>query len=260
MRTQVTLRTAFTVCFAVVATAAVVLFVLETRLALTLTVAAMMVAIALDHVVRRMEARGTPPRVGHRSDHAGGGAAHHRPDADRRPHGGPAAPGVHRLRAAHRRVHATLAALRGPECALRAGGADQGCAVRRLRDGPERGEPHPLGSHLGAERGRRIRDRAGPHRGDAGVRRWTGAAAAGAVAARGATALGGRSRQVLPGGGRLSRGSPVHLLDQCDAHHHRPRADRHALLPAARVAERVLQPRALRRADPHRRVRSPWSR
>jgi len=58
VRTQVTLRTAFTVCFAIVATAAVVLFVLETRLALTLTVAAMMVAIALDHVVRRMEARG----------------------------------------------------------------------------------------------------------------------------------------------------------------------------------------------------------
>ncbi|HUM11988.1 MAG TPA: AI-2E family transporter [Myxococcaceae bacterium] len=58
MRSQVTLRTAFTVCFAVVATAALVLFVLQTRLALTLTVAAMMVAIALDHVVRRMEARG----------------------------------------------------------------------------------------------------------------------------------------------------------------------------------------------------------
>src|SRR5262249_4960026 len=58
VRAQVTLRTAFTVCFAVVATAAVVLFILETRVALTLTVAAMMVAIALDHVVRRMEARG----------------------------------------------------------------------------------------------------------------------------------------------------------------------------------------------------------
>ena len=58
MRSQVTLRTAFTVCFAVVATAAVVLFILETRLALTLTVAAMMVAIALDHVVRRIEVRG----------------------------------------------------------------------------------------------------------------------------------------------------------------------------------------------------------
>jgi putative heme transporter len=58
VRPQVTLRTAFTVCFAVVATAAVVLFILETRVALTLTVAAMMVAIALDHVVRRMEARG----------------------------------------------------------------------------------------------------------------------------------------------------------------------------------------------------------
>jgi len=58
VRSQVTLRTAFTVCFAAVATAALVLFVLQTRLALTLTVAAMMVAIALDHVVRRMEARG----------------------------------------------------------------------------------------------------------------------------------------------------------------------------------------------------------
>ncbi|HEY3588310.1 MAG TPA: AI-2E family transporter, partial [Myxococcaceae bacterium] len=58
MRAQVTLKTAFTVCFAVVATAAVVLFILETRVALTLTIAAMMVAIALDHVVRRMERRG----------------------------------------------------------------------------------------------------------------------------------------------------------------------------------------------------------
>ncbi len=58
MKSQVTLKTAFTVCFAVVATAALVLFVFQTRLALTLTIAAMMVAIALDHVVRRMEARG----------------------------------------------------------------------------------------------------------------------------------------------------------------------------------------------------------
>lgn len=53
-----TLKTAFTVCFAVLATAALVLFVLQTRLALTLTVGAMMLAIALDHVVRRLEARG----------------------------------------------------------------------------------------------------------------------------------------------------------------------------------------------------------
>ncbi len=58
MRSQVTLRTAFTACFAVVATAGAVRFVLETRVALALTVAAMMGAIALDHVVRRMEMRG----------------------------------------------------------------------------------------------------------------------------------------------------------------------------------------------------------
>ena len=58
VRSQLTLRTAFTACFAVVATAAAVLFVLETRVALTLTVAAMMAAIALDHVVRRIEMRG----------------------------------------------------------------------------------------------------------------------------------------------------------------------------------------------------------
>jgi putative heme transporter len=54
----VTLKTAFTICFAVVATAALVLFVLETRLSFTLTIAAVMVAVALDHVVRRMEAKG----------------------------------------------------------------------------------------------------------------------------------------------------------------------------------------------------------
>ena len=58
MQSQVTLKTAFTVCFAVLATAALVLFVLQTRVALSLTIAAMMVAIALDHLVRRMEARG----------------------------------------------------------------------------------------------------------------------------------------------------------------------------------------------------------
>jgi putative heme transporter len=58
VRSQVTLRTALTVCFAVLATAAVVVFIFETRVALTLTAAAMMLAIALDHVVQRMEARG----------------------------------------------------------------------------------------------------------------------------------------------------------------------------------------------------------
>jgi len=53
----VTLRTAFTVCFAVVATAALVLFLYETRLALTITVAAVMLAVALDHVVHLLEAQ-----------------------------------------------------------------------------------------------------------------------------------------------------------------------------------------------------------
>jgi putative heme transporter len=58
VRSQATFRTAFKICFAVVATIAVVRFVLETRLAATLTITAMMAAIALDHVVRRIEARG----------------------------------------------------------------------------------------------------------------------------------------------------------------------------------------------------------
>jgi putative heme transporter len=51
---QVSLRTAFTVCFAVIATAAVVLFVFETRYALTLTVGGAMVAIALNHLVHAL--------------------------------------------------------------------------------------------------------------------------------------------------------------------------------------------------------------
>jgi putative heme transporter len=58
MRSQVTFRTAFTVCFAVVATAAAVRFVLESRVAVTLTVTAIMAAIALDHVVSRLERLG----------------------------------------------------------------------------------------------------------------------------------------------------------------------------------------------------------
>ena len=55
---QVTLKTAFTVCFAVVASAAVVLFLYETRLALTITAAAVMLAVALHHVVRLLQSRG----------------------------------------------------------------------------------------------------------------------------------------------------------------------------------------------------------
>ena len=55
---QVTLKTAFTVCFAVMASAAVVLFLYETRLALTITAAAVMLAVALHHVVRLLQSRG----------------------------------------------------------------------------------------------------------------------------------------------------------------------------------------------------------
>ena len=58
MRSQVTFRTAFTVCLAVLATCAAVLFVLRTRVAIALTVTATMNAIALDHVVRRIERTG----------------------------------------------------------------------------------------------------------------------------------------------------------------------------------------------------------
>jgi putative heme transporter len=58
---QVSLRTAFTVCFAVVASAALVLFLYETRLALTITVAAVMLAVALHHVVRLLQSRGLGP-------------------------------------------------------------------------------------------------------------------------------------------------------------------------------------------------------
>jgi len=58
VRSQVTLRTAFTVCFAVLATCAAVLFVLQTRVAIALTATAAMNAIALDHLVRRIERTG----------------------------------------------------------------------------------------------------------------------------------------------------------------------------------------------------------
>jgi putative heme transporter len=54
---QVTLRTAFTVCFAVAATAALGVFTYKTRAALTLCACAAMVAIALNHLVHLLQRR-----------------------------------------------------------------------------------------------------------------------------------------------------------------------------------------------------------
>lgn len=55
---QVTLKTAFTVCFAVAATAGLVIFVLRTRGTLTLAACAAMVAVALNHLVHFLQRRG----------------------------------------------------------------------------------------------------------------------------------------------------------------------------------------------------------
>jgi putative heme transporter len=55
---QVTLKTAFTVCFAVATTAALLIFVLRTRGTLTLAACAAMVAVALNHVVHFLQRRG----------------------------------------------------------------------------------------------------------------------------------------------------------------------------------------------------------
>jgi putative heme transporter len=54
---QVLLKTAFTVCFAITATAALVIFVLRTRVSLTLSACAAMVAIALNHLVHFLQHR-----------------------------------------------------------------------------------------------------------------------------------------------------------------------------------------------------------
>jgi len=54
---QVTLKTAFTVCFAVTTTAALIIFVVRTRGMLTLTACAAMVAIALNHPVHILQRR-----------------------------------------------------------------------------------------------------------------------------------------------------------------------------------------------------------
>lgn len=57
-RSQVTLKTAFTVCFAVLAVAALVLLVVRTQVALTLTGVAALLALALEHAVQRLERLG----------------------------------------------------------------------------------------------------------------------------------------------------------------------------------------------------------
>ncbi len=55
---QVTLKTVFTVCFAVLAVTALVFFLLRTQIALTLTLGAGMVAVALNHAVEVLVRRG----------------------------------------------------------------------------------------------------------------------------------------------------------------------------------------------------------
>jgi len=54
---QVTLKTAFTVCFAVAATGAFGIFIYRTRAALTLCACAVMLAIALNHLVHLLQRR-----------------------------------------------------------------------------------------------------------------------------------------------------------------------------------------------------------
>ena len=258
VRTQVTLRTAFTVCFAVVATAALVLFVFETRLALTLTVAATMLAIALDHVVRRMEARGNSPRLGHRPHHAGGGAAPDRADADRRAHGASTSSGSSSPRLPE--SWSTCASRRASESWNARFGIEeraQGRALGHLRPRADRGEPHPRRGHLGAERRRRLRDRAGADRVHAGVRRGTGARLLAlarpmdrprweAVLAKSYRAVGGYLGGMLficSINGTLTT-TVLAMIGN-------------AVLPSAGAPQRLLQPRALRRAHPHRRVHHP---
>jgi predicted PurR-regulated permease PerM len=57
-RSQVSLATVFTVCFGVAISAGLVLFLLETKLALVLTLGGALAAVALDHVVAALTARG----------------------------------------------------------------------------------------------------------------------------------------------------------------------------------------------------------
>ena len=53
-RSQVTLRTIFTVCFAVLAVVALVYFVLRTQFAMTLALGAALIAVAMNHAVEAL--------------------------------------------------------------------------------------------------------------------------------------------------------------------------------------------------------------
>jgi putative heme transporter len=57
---QVSLRTIFTICFGVVVVVALVYGALQTRLAITLTLVAAMIAVALDHAVAMLQRRRLP--------------------------------------------------------------------------------------------------------------------------------------------------------------------------------------------------------
>lgn len=62
-KSQVTLKTAFTVCFAVLAVVTLIFLVVKTRVALTLTGLAALIALALNHLVVWLRRRGLPRGV-----------------------------------------------------------------------------------------------------------------------------------------------------------------------------------------------------
>jgi len=60
---QVTLKTVFTVCFGVLAVTALVFFLLRTQLAVTLSLGAGMLAVAMNHAVEALTRRGLPRKI-----------------------------------------------------------------------------------------------------------------------------------------------------------------------------------------------------
>src|SRR5438093_13331783 len=60
---QVTLKTVFTVCFGVLAVAALVFFLLRTQVSVTLSLGAGMLAVAMNHATEALTRRGLPRKV-----------------------------------------------------------------------------------------------------------------------------------------------------------------------------------------------------
>ena len=231
---QVTLKTVFTVAFGVLIVIAIVEAVTNAMLAVALTGAALLLAVALEHPVRLLERRGIKRPLGDRDRDVRGA----RPDRRLRLHADPArhraGQGAGARRPAVRAQRARQRAVPDARRALSPRRLPDGGRAASARDARGRRDADPERARRSAERHRRRHHHRVPGDLHADLRRPPDHRRRRRGPPGAPRDVPGRARQDLPVDRRLPGRSHPDLHDQRDARHQLPRHRPRAVLPAAR--------------------------